>query len=121
MLVGHPGLGQLEQRGHIGYELYGFVARKELNGVVQKEEIGLIVRAPFHLTNCLLLVFPIHRAQHLLIEEPPQFRRLDDPSGTAIEREPVVQEKRPGEIAMIMIRRQGDIPGLLRWRLIQIA
>jgi hypothetical protein len=117
----HPGLGQFEQCAHLGHKLHGFVDRKELNGVVQKEEIGLIVRAPFHLADRLLLVFPIHRAQHLLIEEPPQFRRLDDPSGTAIEREPVVQEKRPGEIAMIMIRRQGDIPGLLRWRLIQIA
>ena len=95
MLGAHPGFGQLEQRGHIGDKLDGFVDCEELNRVVQEEKIGLVARVPFHLPDRLLLVLPIHRTQHLLIEELPQCRRLNDPSGTAIEREPVVQEKRP--------------------------
>jgi hypothetical protein len=95
VLVGHPGLGQFEQRRHVGYEIHGFVDC---------------------LTDHLLLVLPIHRAQNLLKEEPPQFRLFHDPIGMTIEGKLMVKEKRPREIAMIMIRRQGDIPGLLRRR-----
>ena len=74
----------------------------------------MVARVPFHLPDRLLLVLPIHRAQNLLIEQPPQFRLFDDPIGMAIEGKLVVKEEWTREIAMIMIRRQGDIPGLLR-------
>jgi hypothetical protein len=103
VFIGHPGLGQLEQRVHIGYERYGFIDRKELNGVVQEEEIGMVTHVPFHLPDRLLLALAIHRAQNLLIEQPPQFRLFDDPIGIAIEGKLVIKVEWTREIAMIMI------------------
>ncbi len=58
MLLGDRRLGQFEQRRHIGHKLHGFVDRKELDGVVQKEEIRLMVRVPFYLL-CPLAVSKI--------------------------------------------------------------
>ena len=41
---------------------HGLVHRKELNGVVQEEEIGVVAGVPFHLADQRLLALAIHRA-----------------------------------------------------------
>jgi len=84
VLIGHRGLGQVENRGLIRHKLHSFVHSIELNGVVQEEEIGLVVGMPFHLLKEHPLFRPIHSPEDLVIE-PPELRLLQDPVGLAIE------------------------------------
>ena len=67
MMGGHPSLGKLEQRGHIGDKVAGFVDREQLNGVVQEAKVRLVACVSFHLADRLLLVLSVHRAQGLLV------------------------------------------------------
>ena len=61
VLLRHTSFGKVEH-GHIRYKGHGLVHRVELNGIVQKEEIGVLMRVPFHLANQCLLLLPVHSA-----------------------------------------------------------
>src|SRR2546428_1585121 len=63
----HPGLIQGENRADIRHKLHCLVHRIELNGVVQEEEICLLVGVPFHLADQRPLVLAVHGTKDLLI------------------------------------------------------
>lgn len=78
MLLHHLRLGENEIAGHMRYKFHGPVHRIQIDGIVQKEKIRLIMGVPFHLTDDALLRFLVHRVEGLLIE-PAKFWWLDHP------------------------------------------
>jgi len=74
MLLHHPRLGEHEIAAHMRYRFHGFVHRIQIDGIVQKEKIRLIMGVPFHLADDALLRFLVHRVEGLLIESA-KFRK----------------------------------------------
>lgn len=60
MLFRHRNLGKTEQRGYMRHKLHGFVHRVEADGIVQEEEIRLVMGVPLHLPDQPLLLLPVH-------------------------------------------------------------
>jgi hypothetical protein len=91
--------GQAEQCGRMRDKRHRLVHSIQLNGIVQEEEIGLVVGVPLHLLDQRLLPLAIDDVEDLLIELS-ELRRLADLIVRAVKGEKAVEQKR-GEIQLV--------------------
>ena len=89
----HRRPSQAEQCSRMRGKRHRLVHSIQLNGIVQEEEIGLVVGVPLHLLDQRLLPLAIDDAEDLLIELS-ELRQLADSIVRAVKGEKAVEQKR---------------------------